>query len=54
MKNFDSKVPKAIIAKFYLGAVVNMAITWLENINKYTKDEMIEYLTILLPKEIGK
>ena len=53
-ENFDSKIPKSIIAKFYLGAVVNMAITWLENINKYTKDEMIEYLTILLPKEIGK
>ena len=31
-----------------------MAITWINNINKYTKDEMIEYLSILLPDDIGK
>ena len=52
--NFDGKVPNTIIAKFYLGAVVNIAITWIQNINKYTKDEMVEYLSILIPEEIGK
>ena len=52
--SFNGKVPNTIIAKFYLGAVVNMAITWINNINKYTKDEMIEYLSILLPDDIGK
>ena len=53
-EKFDGKIPNTIIAKFYLGAVVNIAITWIHNINKYTKDEMIEYLTILIPEEIGK
>jgi len=50
----DSKVPESIIAKFYLGAVTNVGINWMYNINKYTKEEMINYLTILIPNEIAK
>ena len=42
-------VPNSIIAKFYLGAVVNVALYWVNNINKYTKEEMIEYLSVLIP-----
>lgn len=53
-ENKDNKVPESIIAKFYLGAVVNVGINWMYNINKYTKEEMINYLTILLPDEIEK
>lgn len=50
----DSKVPATIIARFYLGAVVNVGLNWMYNINKYTKEEMINYLTILIPDEIDK
>lgn len=54
--NQDNKlsdiIPNQIIAKFYLGAVVNIAIYWIHNINKYTKEEMINYLTILIPNEL--
>ena len=54
-ENFDSnKVPNDFIVKFYLGAVVNIGISWLQNINRYTKEELINYLTVLLPDEIGK
>ena len=52
--NSDSHIPNAIIAKFYLGAVVNTAIYWLQNINKYSKEDIINYLTILIPDEIAK
>ena len=48
------KVPSSIIAKFYLGAVVNVGITWIQNINKYTKEEIVNYLSVLIPDEIGK
>ena len=48
----NNKIPKHIIAKFYLGAVVNVGIYWIYNINKYTKDEILNYITILIPDEI--
>ena len=50
----NSTIPNEIISKFYLGAVVNVGIYWMYNINKYTKEEMINYLTILIPDEIEK
>lgn len=50
----DTGIPKAIVAKFYLGAVVNTGIYWIQNVNKYTKEDIINYLTILIPDEIGK
>ena len=51
LDKFDNNtgVPNSIIAKFYLGAVVNVGLYWVNNISKYTKEEMIEYLTILIP-----
>lgn len=45
----NNTIPNSIIAKFYLGAVVNVALYWVNNINKYTKEEMIEYLSVLIP-----
>lgn len=53
--NFDTLgVPKNIISKFYLGAVVNIGITWIQNINRYTKEEMLDYLRILIPDNFSK
>ena len=54
LESDNNAIPNTIIAKFYLGGVVNIAIDWITNINKYTKDEMINYLTILIPNEISK
>lgn len=51
-KNVNN-VPNNIIAQFYLGAVVSVSINWLKNINKYTKDDMLNYLTILIPNDIN-
>ena len=51
--SFSNKdIPSEIIAKFYLGAVTNIAITWIQNLNKYTKEDIINYLNTLLPDEI--
>ena len=49
----SQRVPNSIIAKFYLGAVVNVGIYWILNIDKYTKQELIDYLCILIPDEIA-
>lgn len=48
----DSKIPNDIIAKFYLGGVINIGIEWLKNTEKYTKKQILEYLEILIPKNI--
>lgn len=52
--NNNNTIPTNILAKFYSGAVVTVAIYWMYHINSYTKEEMIDYLTILLPDEVEK
>ena len=49
--NFKSKVPIDILTTFYLGAIIGIGIDTLEN-NKYEKQELIDYIDILLPKNI--
>ena len=47
----DKEVPLSIVTKFYLGAVVSIALNWIQNINKYTKEEIIDYLDKLIPND---
>lgn len=48
-QDINLKVPTDIIAKFYLGGVINIGIEWLSNSNKYSKQEILDYLEILIP-----
>ncbi len=48
----NTKIPCNIIAKFYLGGVINLGIEWLRNDKKYSKQQVIEYLTILINDDI--
>lgn len=48
----DAKVPENIVAKFYLGAVVSIGILWLKDNKKYTKEDIINYLSILIPNDL--
>ena len=50
--NISTKVQANIIAKFYLGGVLNLGIEWLRDTNKNSKEEIIKYLEILLPENI--
>ena len=52
--NFSAKIPNDIIAKFYLGGVINLCVEWLNEKDKYTKEEMIKYLSVLIPDNIAK
>lgn len=47
------EVPEEILAKFYLGAVVSIGLEWLRDPKKYTKEEMIYYLSILIPNQLN-
>ncbi len=52
--NKNSIIPSDFIAKFYLGCIFSIGMEILENTNKYTKEELIEYLNILIPKNLTK
>lgn len=45
----SGKVPSEVIAKFYIGAVVNVCLTWLTSNNKYSKKDITEYFNLLIP-----
>lgn len=44
------EIPDDIVIEFYLGGIVNLGISWINN-NRYNKEEIITYLTKLLPDE---
>lgn len=45
-----NEMPADVVSRFYLGAVVSLGIEWLNG--KYDKEEIIDYLTILIPESI--
>ncbi len=47
-------IPSNIISKFYIGAVLNVGLEWLRNSNKYSKEEIITYLDLLIPDDLNK
>lgn len=47
--DINLKVPTEVISKFYLGGVINIGMEWLSNSNKYTKEEILDYLELLIP-----
>lgn len=47
----NSNIPREIITKFYLGAIINVGMELLEN-NKYTKEEILTYFDDLIPDSL--
>lgn len=45
-----NNIPREFIATFYLGAILNVGMEWIRNIDKYTREDMIQYLTCLIPE----
>ena len=48
----SEKIPGEIIARFYLGAVFNVCLEWLNSGSKYTKEDLINYLNLLIPNDL--
>lgn len=46
------KVPAEFVSVFYLGAVAGVVIKWLMSSNDYSKQDVIDYLDILIPENI--
>lgn len=46
------KIPIEFTLNFYLGAIFYVGMEWITNNEKYTKEEIIEYLNLLIPNEV--
>ncbi len=49
----ESPIPRSIIAKFYIGAVVNVGMEWLKDGKTYTKEDLILYFNYLIPNDLS-
>ena len=54
IQKFKTSIPYDIIAKFYLGGVINIGVEWLKDNKKYTKDDIIKYISELIPDNLNK
>ena len=53
ISNIDRKsVPANVIVNFYLGAVSMVGLNYLKSDNKYSKQDIINYLSVLIPDNI--
>ena len=52
LDDIKTKIPREVIAKFYLGGVINIGVEWINGTSKYTKEDLINYLNILIPEDI--
>ncbi len=48
----NKNIPSDIIAKFYLGAVFNVGTEWIRNHSHYSKQDILNYLEILIPDNL--
>ena len=47
-----SQLPLEIIIRFYAGGLINICLSWLTQKEKYTKEELLEYINKLIPEKI--
>lgn len=45
----SEKIPNEIITRFYIGGVTNICFEWLMYGNKYSKEDIINYIDLLIP-----
>ena len=48
-KKISKNIPNEIIIRFYIGGVTNICFEWLMYGNKYTKEDIINYIDLLIP-----
>lgn len=47
-----NKIPGKFVATFYLGAIFSVGMEWISNKDKYTKEDLLKYLKVLIPDEL--
>ena len=47
-----SDIPLDLVIKFYSGGLINVGIAWLTQKDKYTKEQLFDYIDKLIPETI--
>lgn len=50
--NDNTKIPSRFISRFYSGAIFSALMEWISNPKKYTNEDIINYLDILIPDKV--
>ena len=48
----NSNLPIDIIVKFYAGGLINIGVAWITRTEKYSKEELLQYIDKLIPNKI--
>ena len=51
--NKKTGIPNEFVYNFYMGAIFNVGMKWISSDYIYSKEDMIKYLDILIPNELG-
>ena len=51
-KNENSKIPFDFVTHFYVGALFQIGMKWLQSKKYYSKDEILNYLNLLIPENL--
>lgn len=52
LQDNSTLLPSDVVCNFYLGAVFNVGMNWLQNGGKYTKQDLTNYLEKLIPDKL--
>ena len=50
--NYQGNIPLEIISNFYVSAVINVCVSYIVEPKKYSKDDILSYISQLLPDNI--
>lgn len=53
-KKNKKRIPSEFIAKFYLGAIINVGMEWLKSESLYEREELLYYIEELIPENLWK
>lgn len=48
----DLKIPAEIVSTFYVSAIINTCVLYIKYPNKYKKEDIVNYLNILIPDKL--
>ncbi len=51
-KEENSTIPVAFITHFYVGAIFQIGMNWLQSNNYYSEKEILEYINLLIPDHL--
>ena len=52
IENDNSDIPSSFVSRFYSGAILSVLMEWISNPKKYSDEDIVSYLDVLIPDKI--